>query len=622
MSGFEIAGVVLGAFPLIIHLADGYMHGVHTIQGWTRHRSQLMHLKQLLETEQTRFLNTCDSLFRACTHASTSEIEALLAGVDPTGVEWLKYQESLRDLLGRSYEPYIATISDMKDALEEMKRILNQFQETPRTKSRRARRLAFTLSRHGREELLDRISKNNNMLAALFEQRQRLEVNRRRSTSSGYGRIRQHCINIYHALNQAWGCCCNPGHIANLHLSTLTVNEMAFPADIRLRIVFQAMADQNTVTARWQWQQAYIQQVKMPESKPSERPVSTSFISSAKLSKKLPWLKQKKKVTFALPAKEKESLSPSTPSSSSSLLSTATTLALPAPTSKPPPPPLTPTNAPSGLTMISNLCATLSSLTLEKSPSPTQGSCIGYLQGHCGLPHELHLEPPDTDWEVISLHDAIQVYLSNTPSSQGEKPGSQVSSPLRRIKPLTRKERFKLAVAVSTSVLQFDDTPWLKQPWGTNDIHFFVKPFSSMPEQAYLSTAFSQTSQIPTNQQSRTQYPPLIRNKALFTLGIVLIELAFGKSLKDLRTDKDVEESLGMPDLVDTFTIKRLLEAVEDEAGYDYSEAVRRCIECPFDGKEARFTNESFQRAVHNWIIEPLKVSLNNFCGSANAASL
>ncbi|KLJ08553.1 hypothetical protein EMPG_16010 [Blastomyces silverae] len=602
MSGFEIAGVVLGAFPLIIHLADGYMHG-------------------LLETEQTRFLNTCDSLFRACTHASTSEIEALLAGVDPAGAEWLKYQESLRDLLGRSYEPYIATISDMKDALEEMKGILNRYKEAPGSRSRRGRRLAFTLSRHRREELLDRISKNNNMLAALFEQRQRLEVNRRRSTSSGYGRIRQHCINIYHALSQAWGCCCNPGHIANLHLSTLTANQMALPSDIRLQMVFQAMADQNTVTAKWQWQQAYIQQVKMPEPKPSKRPVSTSSISSATPSKKLPWLKPKKKVTFASPAKEQQSPSPSALSSSSSLLSTATTLALPAPAGTPPSPPLTPTNGPSGLTMISDLCTTLSSLALQKSPSPAQGSCIGYLQGNCGLPHGLHLEPSDTDWEVISLHDAIQVYLSNTPSSQGKTPGSQVPSPLRQIKPLTRKERFKLAVAVSTSVLQFDDTPWLKQPWGTNDIHFLVKPSSSMPEQAYLSTVFSQPNQIPTNQQNCTQYPPLIRNKALFTLGIVLIELAFGKPLKALRTDKDVEESLGMPDLIDTFTIKRLLEGVEDEVGYDYSEAVRRCIECPFDGKEARFTNESFQEAVHDWIIEPLKISLKNFCGSTNAAS-
>ncbi|PGH00345.1 hypothetical protein GX51_05843 [Blastomyces parvus] len=621
MSGFEIAGVVLGAFPLIIHLADGYMHGVHTIQGWTRHRSQLMHLRQLLETERTRFLNTCDSLFRACTHASTSEIEALLAGVDPAGAEWLKYQESLRDLLGRSYEPYIGTISDMHDALEEMKGILNRYKETPGSRSRRGRRLAFTLSRHRREELLDRISKNNNMLAALFEQRQRLEVNRRRSTSSGYGRIRQHCINIYHALSQAWGCCCNPGHIANIHLSTLTTNQMALPSDIKLQMILQAMADQNTVTVRWQWQQAYIQQLELQEPKPPKRPVSTSSIASAKPSKKLPWLKPKKKVTFASPAKDQQLSLPSTPSSSSSLLSTTTTLALPAGASNPPSPPLTPTNGPSGPTKISDLCATLSSSALQKTPSPAQGFCIGYLQGNCEPPHGLHLVPSDTDWEVISLHDAIQIYLSNTPSSQGKTAGRQELSPLRQVKPLTRKERFKLAVTVSTSVLQFDDTPWLKQAWGTNDIHFLVKPCSSMPEQAYLSTVFSQTNQMPTNQQDRTRYPPLIRNKALFTLGIVLIELAFGKPLKDLRTDKDVEESLGMPDLVDMFTIKRLLEGVEDEAGYDYSEAVRRCIECPFDGKDARFTNESFQEAVHDWIIEPLKVSLKNFCGTPNAAS-
>ncbi|QSS61047.1 hypothetical protein I7I51_05855 [Histoplasma capsulatum] len=484
MSGLEIAGIVLGAFPLIIHLADGYMNGVHTIQGWARHQRQLMHLKQLLETEQTRFLNTCDSLFRACTNASTSEIETLLAGVDPAGAEWAKYQESLRGMLGRSYDPYIATIVDMNNALEEMKEILNRYKKSPGSKCRRPRRLAFTLSKHKREELLDRISKNNNMLAALFEQRQRLEVHKRRTTSSGYGRIRQHCINLYDVLSQAWGCCCKDGHIANLHLPTLMANHMALQSDIKLQMIFQAMEDQNNVTTKWQWQQAYIQQLVVQEPKLPKRPVSTSCMSSTKPSKKF------------------------------------------------------------------------------------------------------HVPSPDP-----------------------------------QLKPWTRKERFKLAVAVSTSVLQFDDTPWLKQSWGTDDIHFLVNPSSSMPEHAYLSTVFSQSSKAPMKQQNRTKFPPLIRNKALFALGIVLIELAFGRPLSRLRTDKDVEDSGGMQDLVDTFTIKRLLEGVEDEAGYDYSEAVRRCIECPFDGKEARFSNDAFQEAVHDWIIEPLKVSLKNFCGPTNAAS-
>ncbi|KKZ64445.1 hypothetical protein EMCG_09580 [[Emmonsia] crescens] len=600
MSGFEVAGIVLAAFPLVVNLAEGYIHG-------------------LLATEQTRFLNTCDSLFRACTHATTSEIEALLAGVDPGGAEWLKYQESLRGMLGRSYEPYIATISDMNDALEEMKEILSRQKETPGSKSRRSRRLGFTLSRPKREELLDRISKNNNMLAALFEQRQRLEVNKRRTTSSSYGRIRQHCISLYHALSQAWGCCCNAGHITNLHLPSLMANQMTLPSDIRLQMIFQAMTDQNNVTTQWQWQQAYIQSLEVQTTpKPAKRPVSTSSITSTKPSKKLTWLKPKKKVTFALPAKEPQASSPSTSSSS---ISTATTLALPSVAAKPPSPPLTPTNEPSGLIKISDLCATLSSSASQKALSSGPGSCIGYLQDDCSGLHGLHLVPSDTDWEVISLHDAIRVYLSSTPNSQQLSAGRHAPSPPPQVKPLTRKERFKLAVAVSTSVVQFDDTPWLRQPWGTDDVHFLIKPSSSMSEQAYLSTVFSHSSHIPTNGQNRTRFPPLIRNKALFTLGIVLIELAFGKPLEDLRTDKDVEESCGMSDLVDTFTVKRLLEGVEDEAGYDYSEAVRRCIECPFDGKEARFTNESFQEAVHDWIIEPLKVSLKNFSGSTSAAS-
>ncbi|OAX85304.1 hypothetical protein ACJ72_00334 [Emergomyces africanus] len=528
-------------------------------------------------------------------------------------------------MLGRSYEPYIATIADMNDALEAIKEILHRHQETPGSKSRRARRLGFTLSRHKREELLDRISRNNNLLAALFEQRQRLEVNKRRATCSGYRRIRQHCIKLYHALSQAWRCCCNTGHITNLHLPTLMIaNQMTLPSHIKLQMIFQAMSERNKdVTTKWQWQQAYIQSLEMQTTKPLQTPVSTSSVSSAKPIEKLTSLKPKKKVAFAWPSEKPQPSSQATSTStiSTSTISTATTLALSVVAAKPPSPPLTPTNDQSGLIKISDLCATLSSPASQKSPSSSPSSCIGYLQDTCSGLHKLHLVPSNTKWEVISLHELIRLYLSNTSSSPLILAGSHKPSTRPQVKPLTRKERFKLAVALSTSVLQFDDTPWLKQHWGTDDIHFFLKPSSSMSEQAYLTTVFSQSNHVPTKKHNCTSFPPLVRNKALFTLGIVLIELAFGKPLEDLRTQKDIDESRGMPDLVDTFTVKRLLESVEDEAGYDYSEAVRRCIECPFDGKEARFTNESFQEAVHDWIIEPLRVSFNNFSGSMNEAT-
>ncbi|PGH08787.1 hypothetical protein AJ79_05886 [Helicocarpus griseus UAMH5409] len=599
MSGFEIAGVVLGAFPIVVHLAEGYAKGLTTIQGWSRYKSDVNRIRLNLGVERIRFLTTCEQLFEDI--ATPAERGSLLAGVDTAGLVWAKHEEQLKRRLGHSYESYIATVSDTRDALEKLKEFLNRQVENPNSRPKRSRRIRFILSKAKQEELLHRIEENNKMLSSLLEQNGRLESKRKRTTTPGYRRIRQHCTSLYSALTEAWGCCCNANHIANVHLPSIMGNKTPLLSDIRLQIIFQAMMDHNNVTTKWQWQQAYMQSIEVQAPKPVGTSASVSTISSQN-SKQSPWKKAKKSVKFALPTSEPQ------------LSSSTSTLTLPVLPPKPPSPPLTPTKDFSGLVKISSLCATFSSSSSQKAPVAGPGSCIGYLEDDRSGLHGLHLVPSDVDWEVISLRDTIKMYLSDASKPHQALDGHSFSSSTP-VRSLTRKERFALAVTISTSVLQFDDTPWLQRSWGTDDVNFLVKPFSSIPDQACLSAVFSSNPQ-PTD-QGRTCFPPLIRNKALYALGIVLIELAFGKPLEEMRTDEDIENSRETPKLVDAYTAERLMKSVEDEAGSYYEEAVRHCIKCQFDGKEARFANESFQDAVYDGIVEPLQMNLKNFSGGS-----
>lgn len=44
-----------------------------------------------------------------------------------------------------------------------------------------------------------------------------------------------------------------------------------------------------------------------------------------------------------------------------------------------------------------------------------------------------------------------------------------------------------------------------------------------------------------------------------------------------------------------------------------YGDAVRRCLDCPFDFRELTFENDDFQEAVYDTIVVPLAQDLKDF---------
>ena len=64
-------------------------------------------------------------------------------------------------------------------------------------------------------------------------------------------------------------------------------------------------------------------------------------------------------------------------------------------------------------------------------------------------------------------------------------------------------------------------------------------------------------------------------------------------------------------------TASRLLDNVYNESGSRYGDAVRRCLLCPFDLRDASLDNEEFQQAVFTSIVTPLMQDLGDFDGSS-----
>ena len=59
----------------------------------------------------------------------------------------------------------------------------------------------------------------------------------------------------------------------------------------------------------------------------------------------------------------------------------------------------------------------------------------------------------------------------------------------------------------------------------------------------------------------------------------------------------------------------RLLPSIDMERGERYGDVVSRCLECPFDVREKNLDNETFQKAVFDSIVLPLREELETFMG-------
>lgn len=60
ISGLEVAGVVLGALPLVVAALQCYAEGVTTARRFYRYQACLGSMIALIETERTIFLNTVE----------------------------------------------------------------------------------------------------------------------------------------------------------------------------------------------------------------------------------------------------------------------------------------------------------------------------------------------------------------------------------------------------------------------------------------------------------------------------------------------------------------------------------------------------------------------------------
>lgn len=119
MSGFEIAGVVLGGVPIIVSALKLYIEGAGAFQRWRKYTRELQSLIRNLETEQTKLQNVCERLL--VNIVPETKIEDMIN--DPFGPLWSDEatEKKINERLWRSAKVFKDNVLDMNNAVEEMK---------------------------------------------------------------------------------------------------------------------------------------------------------------------------------------------------------------------------------------------------------------------------------------------------------------------------------------------------------------------------------------------------------------------------------------------------------------------------------------------------------------------
>jgi hypothetical protein len=97
---------------------------------------------------------------------------------------------------------------------------------------------------------------------------------------------------------------------------------------------------------------------------------------------------------------------------------------------------------------------------------------------------------------------------------------------------------------LATALLYYYATPWIKLSWSSRDIKVYratdqLQDGSFACAELFIDVTVRRPE--PESQNISMRYPPFVQNPLLFSLGVMLLEIAFGMPLRAMRRSVDLE---------------------------------------------------------------------------------
>ena len=150
-------------------------------------------------------------------------------------------------------------------------------------------------------------------------------------------------------------------------------------------------------------------------------------------------------------------------------------------------------------------------------------------------------------------------------------------------------DKMQLARILSVGVLQLHPTPWLERGWPSKDIFFFgIKDLSKERLQApHLYYRIAAPKGFSVQQQEPFSHADHAPNAILYSLGIILIELAFERPLSELQEQGDTHPG-DSASVTLHINAMRIADVIGKKLSVRYEKVVKRCLRCSFETEHMR----------------------------------
>ncbi|KAK3345888.1 hypothetical protein B0T25DRAFT_265373 [Lasiosphaeria hispida] len=531
MSGFEVAGVVLGAVPIII---DGLKSCIDGLGRWHRSARELKSLLRTMETEQVRLKNAFEKLLIDI--VPEAQLETMIS--DPLGPLWKDPRNSVK-LNQRLSSPkeFENIVQELSEVMAEIKRKLNigldgkvQWAEVSGVK-REYQRAKFTLQRADYAELLTKLRDGVSSLDSIVYKSVEMEPKRRKHFQGRlYRLLRDLSGSIYRALLSAVTCQCPSLHDIGLRLmpQPISANPYDDDEDIMKALKFSlALSSVSTGFGNESegilWGRIKLWNLlSLSISISNHRHVSSHVTSGLR---------------FSLPAPEPSDVSQHNVSNGANFA-------------------MTPTGEKPSQSII-NLCQ-----TLRRSRKQGAGECCGHIldgSSHLHRTYEVYpLDNPDEggDWSLVSLRSVLAGDVGPTQS-------------------LLYGNKLRLAWVVASSVAQLRGTPWLASGPTHDDIFLAQQNGVLLFEDVFVIKRFPE--RAPPMRSCTTA--AAVNRPTLMALGLLLIELFFGQVVEHVDFQSNGSTADQTSNTLSQYEARiRFLNMIQTLGSGNYYTAVRRCV--------------------------------------------
>ncbi|EAT91360.1 hypothetical protein SNOG_01711 [Parastagonospora nodorum SN15] len=292
MSGIEVAGIVLGAIPIILAGLQFYIEGISVTRRYRKYEDGIKDLVRQLGTEYAIYANSVKLVLNGV--VKQKDIALFLA--KPTSEQWKdpNFEATLQERLGTSYDSFVSSMQQLAAIVERFKKLLRldasgkplftdkgTFKEhykrfrfslkisyvfTFRVRGLHAE-LTVHLCHSDYKELMTELRQTNWSLHILTTQASTLPIGHdshaaAKQLTPNFSLIKDHALTFHAALSNSWSCTCQVHHNVNLRLESRIENRPCDNKNGRMtsgdafHVLFRYEHEECSAAQLWTWKEA------------------------------------------------------------------------------------------------------------------------------------------------------------------------------------------------------------------------------------------------------------------------------------------------------------------------------------------------------------------------------